>query len=56
VLCKSGESIDRLLLYCEVARELWALIFGLFGVEWIMPRRVIDLLASWGVRKEILTS
>jgi hypothetical protein len=56
MLKKSMEFINHLLLYCEVARELWALIFGLFGVEWIMPRRVIDLLASWGVRKEILTS
>jgi hypothetical protein len=35
-MCKrSGESIDHLLLlHCEVARDLWASIFRLFGVEW----------------------
>ena len=34
-MCKrSGESIDPLLPHCEVARDLWASIFGLFGVEW----------------------
>jgi hypothetical protein len=41
---KSGESIDHLFLHCEAARELWNVIFSLFGVEWIMPRRVIELL------------
>jgi hypothetical protein len=47
-MCKrSGESIDHLLLHCEVARELWTLIFLLFEVEWIMPKRVIELLACW---------
>jgi hypothetical protein len=47
-MCKrSGKSIDHLLHHCEVTRELWVLIFHLFGVEWVMPRRVIELLASW---------
>jgi hypothetical protein len=45
---KSGESIDHLLLNCEVMRELWSSIFNLFGVVWVMPRQVIDLLNSWG--------
>jgi hypothetical protein len=30
---KSGETIDHLLLHCEVARDLWSYIFTLFGVE-----------------------
>jgi hypothetical protein len=34
-------------LHCEVARELWNVIFRLFGVEWVMPRRVIELLDCW---------
>jgi hypothetical protein len=47
-LCKkSGESIDHLLIHCEVARELWILIFYFFGVELVMPKRVIALLAGW---------
>jgi hypothetical protein len=48
-MCKnSGESIEHLLLYCEVARDLWSYILTLFGVEWVMPRIVLELLISWG--------
>jgi hypothetical protein len=37
-LCKkSGESIDHLLLHCEITRDLWSYILILFGVEWVMP-------------------
>jgi hypothetical protein len=47
-LCKkSGESIDHLLLR-EVARALWSYVLILFGVEWVMPRTVLELLNSWG--------
>jgi hypothetical protein len=44
---KSGESIDHLLLHCEVAKELWSSLFQLFGVAWVMPQRVRELLVSW---------
>jgi hypothetical protein len=48
-LCKkSGEPIDHLLLQCEIARDLWSYILILFGVEWVMPRTVLELLNSWG--------
>jgi len=48
-LCKkSAESIDHLLLHCEVARALWSYVFNLFGVEWVMPHSVLELLISWG--------
>jgi hypothetical protein len=47
-MCKKcGESIDHLLLHCEVATELWSSLFQLFGVAWVMPRRVRELLVSW---------
>jgi hypothetical protein len=47
-MCKrSGESINHLLLHCEVARTLWSVIFSLFGVKWVMNERVLDLLACW---------
>jgi len=45
---KSGESIEHLLLHCEVARNLWSYILTLFGVGWVIPRRVLELLTSWG--------
>jgi hypothetical protein len=30
---KSGESIDHLLLYCEIARDLWSSLFHLVGFD-----------------------
>jgi hypothetical protein len=47
-MCKnSGESIDHLFLHCMVAIELWRTILQMFGVEWVMPRSVKDMLGSW---------
>jgi hypothetical protein len=47
-MCKSSEEIvDHLLLHCEVASTLWDAIFSHFGVAWVMPRHVVDLLACW---------
>jgi hypothetical protein len=38
-MCKSSEeTVDHLLLHCEVASTLWDAIFGRFGVAWVMPR------------------
>jgi hypothetical protein len=36
---KSRETLDHLVLYCDIARDLWNLVFQIFGVEWVMPRR-----------------
>ena len=44
---KGGETVDHLLLLCSFARELWTMVFGLFGVTWVMPRSTLDLLACW---------
>jgi hypothetical protein len=46
---KSGEFVDHLLLYYEIASALWNSTFGLFGLDWVMPRRVVDLFACWTV-------
>jgi len=45
---KSGKSIEHLQLHYEVARDLWSYILTLFGVEWVMPRMVLELLTNWG--------
>ena len=42
---KSGESVDHLLLHCEVAGELWAGILSRAGLSWAMLKSVVDLLA-----------
>uniref|UniRef100_A0A2N9I8R0 Reverse transcriptase zinc-binding domain-containing protein n=1 Tax=Fagus sylvatica TaxID=28930 RepID=A0A2N9I8R0_FAGSY len=44
-MCKrSGESVDHLFLHCSVAMELWSLVFGM---QWVMPRTVLDLFGAW---------
>jgi hypothetical protein len=37
---KSGESINHLLLHCELARDLQSSLFNLFGVDCVKSRRV----------------
>ena len=47
-MCKRcGESVDHLLLHCPIAYEMWSMIFCLFGICWVMPQRVVDLLNCW---------
>ena len=47
-MCKcNGELIDHLFLHCPVAMDMWAMVFGLFGVSWVMPQSVVGLLACW---------
>ena len=46
-MCKScGESVDHLLLHCSIAWELWSLVFCLFGIQWVMPRSVLELFEA----------
>lgn len=52
----SEESIDHLLFHCEGARDLWSLSSNLFGIVWVMPKRVRGLLVSLGGRQDIATS
>lgn len=51
---KSGESIGHL-LHCEVARDLLNLLFNLFDVDWIIPRRVRELLMGSGGQVGVVT-
>ena len=47
-MCKyNGESVDHLFLHCPVAMDLWAMVFRLFGVSWVMPQSVVGLLVCW---------
>ena len=47
-MCKcSGESVDHLLLHCEVVREVWNFLLRYFGVSWVFPATVSDLLFGW---------
>ena len=47
-MCKRCEELmDHLLLYCPIAYELWSMVFCLFGIHWVMPYKVSEVLASW---------
>jgi len=49
VLCKKHEeSVDHVLLHCDVTRVVWSSFYSLFGVELVMPRSILDLLSGWG--------
>jgi len=45
---KHGEFVDHLLFHCDVAQVVWSSFYSLFGVEWVMPSSVFDLLSGWG--------
>ena len=47
-MCKrAGENTNHLLMHCVIAKELCNVVFSLFGVFWVMPKDVVELLASW---------
>ena len=47
-MCKcSGETVDHLLIHCQVARSLWCWILRAFGISWVFSGNVMDLLFSW---------
>ncbi|KAF5452893.1 hypothetical protein F2P56_021410 [Juglans regia] len=55
-MCKSGgESVNHLLLHCEIARTLWDEVFKKMELMWVMPQTVLEVLACWasihGVRQ-----
>ncbi|RVW73236.1 LINE-1 reverse transcriptase-like [Vitis vinifera] len=47
-LCqRHEESIDHVLLHCEKARTLWALLFSMFGVQWVLLTTVKEMHLGW---------
>jgi hypothetical protein len=42
---ESGESVDHIIVHCEIAIVLWNAIFSLYGLDWVMPIWVVDILA-----------
>ena len=41
------ELIDHILLHCAKTRTLWALLFTLFRVQWVLPTSVKMTLLGW---------
>ena len=47
-MCKvSGESVTHLLLHCPVVREVWTFFLRSFGVSWVFPDSVCEVLSGW---------
>jgi hypothetical protein len=44
-MCKKGREKPDHLFHCDIARELWKLVFQMFGVEWV--KQVAELLTCW---------
>ncbi|GFZ00894.1 hypothetical protein Acr_14g0005290 [Actinidia rufa] len=44
---RDAETVNHLLIHCDVVRELWSLVFSIFGVHWVMPGSVRELFESW---------
>ena len=45
--CCNVEFVDHLLLFCPIAHSLWMYMLQLFGINWVMPSSVEDLLFCW---------
>ena len=45
--CHCGETVDHLLLHCEMAHRLSSFVFTSFGFLWVIPRMILDLLFGW---------
>ena len=45
--CCNAESMDHLLLFCLIAHYLWMYMLRLFGMVWVLPGSVVDLLFCW---------
>ena len=45
--CHCGETVDHLLLHCEMAHRLSSFVFTSFGFLWVIPRIILDLLFGW---------
>ena len=45
--CCNAESVDHLLLFCPITHSLWMYMLRLFGIDWVMPGLVEELLFSW---------
>ena len=48
IMCRHcGETVDHLLLHWEMAYRLWSFVFKTFGVSWVIPRSIPNLLFGW---------
>ena len=44
------ESVDHILIHCGKTKELWTLLLSSFGLVWVFPASVRNLLLEWKVK------
>ena len=50
-LCKENEeSADHILIHCDKTRKLWNSLLSSFGVIWVFPVSVRNLLGEWKIK------
>ena len=50
-LCKENEeTANHLLIHCGKTRDLWNFLFSSFGVMWVLPDSVRNLLLEWKMK------
>lgn len=45
--CGEAESVAHLLVHCPVTHRLWMLVVATFGLAWVQPVSVMEVLQSW---------
>ena len=47
-MCRNcGETVDHLLLHCKMDHWLWSFACISFGISWVIPRTIPNLLFDW---------
>jgi hypothetical protein len=47
-MCRKGwETGEHLLIHCALASDLWSAVLRPFGVCWVFPNSITDLLYGW---------
>ena len=41
------ENANHILLHCIVVKTLWEIVLAIFGVQWVFPESVKEVLLSW---------
>ena len=41
------ETVNHILLHCTVVWVLWEIVLVLFGIQWVFPETIKDMLFSW---------
>ena len=50
--CKDTEEFaNHILIHCDKTRNLWTFLLAVFGLVWVLPALVRNLLLQWKIKK-----